>query len=209
MTKKVLKVLGLGFLGTLIVSCFGLSAVIYQDTLIQWWKPVALSLIVALGSGKFLWKKWRSLTDYDNVWINFGLHVITVTALILGGFYIGNYFLGDRDTVTYQDVAVTRVYREQHHKTRRIGRRVYGQGAPYWVYKADIELPHGEYKSLRLTKQKYDLLSKGDTLGLAIRDGFFGTTVIDSNKIIYPKKSKKSRKKRHFGYRSRKNKNLD
>ena len=96
MTKKVLKVLGLGFLGTLIVSFFGLSAAIYQDTLIQWWQPVVFSLIVALGSGKFLWKKWGALTDTDNVWCNFGLHVVTVIAVILGGFFIGNYFLGDR-----------------------------------------------------------------------------------------------------------------
>lgn len=205
MTKKVLKVLGLGFLGTLIVSCFGLSAVIYQDTLIQWWQPVVFSLIVALGSGKFLWKKWAALTDTDNVWCNFGLHTVTVTAVMLGGLFIGNYFLGDRNDVKYHDVTITRIYREKHHKTRRISRRVYGQGAPYWVYKADFEMPNGENKSLRLTKKHYDQLSKGDTLGLAIREGFFGATVIDTGKIKYPKKYNKSRKKRQFGYRSRKN----
>lgn len=163
-----------------------------------------LGLIIAVGSGKFMWKAWKGITDSDNVWLNFGLHTVTVASLVIGAFFIGNYFLGDRNAVTYQDVAITKIYREQHYKTRRISRKVYGRGAPYWVYMADIELRGGDIKTLRLTKKRYDILSKGDTLGLAVRNGYFGSTVIDTDKIIYPKKEKKSRKKREFGYRPRK-----
>lgn len=204
MTNKVLKVLGLGFLGTLIVSCIGISSVIYKDTLIDWWKPVALALIIALGSGKFMWKMWSKLIDTDKAWINYCIHVITATSILVGIFYIGNYFIGINDKVSYQEAIITRIYREQHYKTRRISRRVYGRGAPYWVYKADLELANGESKDLRITKKRYDVLSKGDTLGLAIRAGGFGVPVIDTDLIKYPKKSKKKSKKRHFGYRSKK-----
>lgn len=205
MTAKVLKVLGLGFLGTLIISCIGLSFVIHDDTLIPFWQPLTFSLILAVGSGKFLWRIWCKLTDNDSIWLNYGIHVVAVTAFLLCFFYLGNFFFGDRDNVTYEDCQITRLYREQHYHTRRISRKVYGRGAPYWVYKADLELPDGTTKDLRIYKKRYDELSKGDTLGLAVRTGFFGAKVFDTSKIKYPpKKAKKSRKSRRFGPRYRK-----
>ena len=197
MANKVLKALGLGCLGALIIACLGFSYVIYQDTLIHWWRPVVLSLTIAIGSGKFLWKSWRRLTDTEAIWVNYGVHTATVAALLIGIFFIGNYFLGDRSCITYQDVTITRVYREKHYHTKRISRRVYGRGSSYWVYKADVELPGRDSKDIRITEKRYDILAKGDTLGLAVRRGFFGATVIDTENIKYPTKSRKSREKSH------------
>ena len=156
MANKVLKALGLGCLGALIIACLGFSYVIYQDTLIHWWRPVVLSLTIAIGSGKFLWKSWRRLTDTEAIWVNYGVHTATVAALLIGIFFIGNYFLGDRSCITYQDVTITRVYREKHYHTKRISRRVYGRGSSYWVYKADVELPGRDSKDIRITEKRYD-----------------------------------------------------
>lgn len=205
MTAKVLKVLGLGFLGTLIISCIGLTMIIHKDTLTPLWQPLTLSLILAFGSGWFLWSKWCKLTNNDSIWINYGLHIVTVATFLLCFFYMGNYFLGDRENITYEDSRIARLYREQHYRTRRISRKVYGRGAPYWVYKADLELPDGSSKDIRLTKKHYDDLFRGDTLGLAVRTGFFGVKVFDTSKIKYPpQKVRKTHKRRHFGPRYRK-----
>ena len=53
----------------LAVLAWALGSVIYKETLIAWWEPLLMALILAIAT-LFLCKKWKWLTRSDNKILN-------------------------------------------------------------------------------------------------------------------------------------------
>lgn len=177
--------MGIILLVVLILSGYGVSMAIHTNTLVHWWIPLLLSLLVALATGRFAVRLWSWVFSSGPRWLNYGLHAVVVTALLMGLFYSGNYFLRGDSEPDMRSATVTSIYREKHYKTRRVG-RTYRQTDPYWVDKMDYTFTDGFIKSLPLTRQRRRALHVGDTLLIPVRPGFFGVDVIETSSIRYP-----------------------
>lgn len=188
--------MGIILLVVLILSGYGVSMAIHTNTLVHWWIPLLLSLFVALATGRFAVRLWSWVFSSGPRWLNYALHAVVVTALLMGLFYAGNYFLRGDSAPDMRSATVTSVYSEKHYKTRRVGRR-YHQSDPYWVDKMDYAFSDGLTKSLPLTRQRRRALHVGDTLLIPVRPGFFGVDVIETASIVYPAASTSSAGKRN------------
>ena len=201
-TRKVIRTLLLGLIVTLTLICYGASAAMYGNTLIKWWIPVLICLVIAAVSGLTMHRLWRRLTYTHTFVVNYLSHIAVSTGLLLFFFYFINLMVEGRQEPIHEKAVICKLYRETHYHSKRVGRRVYTRGAPYYVYRTDILLDDNRKKSLTITKKRYDTLHKGDTLGVLVRDGFFGVSVLDTDSIKYPHAKKKQRRRlRYFGPR--------
>ena len=51
------------------ILAWAFGYVIYEETLIAWWEPLSMALILAIAT-LFLYKKWQWLTRSDNKILN-------------------------------------------------------------------------------------------------------------------------------------------
>lgn len=176
--KEALRVVALGFIGALCISMLGLSMVFYRDTLMPWWVPVGTGLAVGLLSGIPLHDKWSRLTATSSRWLNYLCHVAVATSVWIFAVIGGNYLFADATTAHQERVVVEDKTRETHHKTRRVSRRVYTQGAPYYVYVLTVRFDDGRTKDMTVKQKKYSRTHIGDTLTVHMQQGLFGYPVM-------------------------------
>lgn len=178
--KKILRACGL-FVGiTLCIAMIGIASAIYNDTLIRWWIPVAMSVGVAVMIGVPFSKYWRRVTLSENRIVNFIVHIFVVGSVWSCGMMAGNYFLADNSSEHIEHGVVERKYSEKHYHTKRVSRRIYyGNGRPYYVYNVTVKFDNGRLKTFRMPLSKYNSMRTGDTLALNVKQGFFGMPVID------------------------------
>lgn len=176
--KEALRVVALGFIGALCISMLGLSMVFYRDTLMPWWVPVGTGLAVGLLSGIPLHDKWSRLTATSSRWLNYLCHVAVATSVWIFAVIGGNYLFADATTAHQERVVVEDKTRETHHKTRRVSRRVYTQGAPYYVYVLTVRFYDGRTKDMTVKQKKYSRTHIGDTLTVHMQQGLFGYPVM-------------------------------
>ena len=91
-----------------IFSC-GISCVVYEDTLVDWWIPVGVVLIVVIATIPF-YKGWIWLTTMDDKVINCCCHLVCVGAISCVLFLGGNYWFADSASAHEEEVMVQNKY---------------------------------------------------------------------------------------------------
>lgn len=176
--KEALRVLAAGFTVALCISMLGLSMVIYRDTVMPWWVPVTTGLAVALLSGIPLHDKWSRLTASSSRWFNYMCHVAVMTSVWIFAVLGCNYLFADNSTAHTERAVVVDKTRETHYKSRRMSRRVYTQGAPYYVYVLTVQFADGRTKDMTVKHKKYSRTHVGDSLTVHMQQGFLGYPVM-------------------------------
>lgn len=163
----------------LTIASYGASMGFYGMTVINPWIPGVAAVIIALLSGSRMWKAWQFVSGSDNMWFNFFIHTVVATGFVMGAFYACNYLFADGASLHKETAVVERRYKEVRHRSKRIGRRVYGRGEPYNVYFIEVRLlSTGALKSLSADRAQYSRIHAGDTLRLDTETGLFGFPVI-------------------------------
>lgn len=201
-TATVLRWLLLGFGVAFLIFLAGGVVFMLDCTVVNPWLLFGVIGVMAVISGGAAWPLWSKLTSTRKVYINFPVHVIVFTIIAAAIFLFTNYFAADYTAYPPAKASIERVYWQQRYRTRRVSRRTYVRGAPYKVYFLDIALAEdGTVKKVPITKTKYDLAHKGDSVELNIGKGFFGCRVINESslKLLNPRSNKKSRRCKFVG----------
>lgn len=177
MSSKISKVL-LGIILFITVVAYALASVIHANTVVNGWIVISGCLALALVSGVTLWRLWPKVTGTGKVWINYIMQVVVACAFFLLLFYIPNSVFSDKSTNHEEKAVAERVYSKTHYRTRRISRRTYGRGEPYYKYYVDLRFENGSRKSLEIPLKQYNRTRKGDTLRIDIEKGLYGFPVI-------------------------------
>lgn len=194
-TQLAVSILVISFLTIASICCYVFSFMMLRTTMVSVWIPLAIAVGIAMVSGLTLSRVWRYLTDRQSFAINYIFHVLVVSGFLLLAVVLLNRY-GASENASYKENAiVTRVYREKHYRTKRVSRRVYTRGAPYYIYMTDVELADGRFASFSIPKKRYDQLNRGDTIGVTLSKGLFRWDTIEKDDITYPpsKNKKKDR----------------
>ena len=167
-----------GLLIGLCVVSLGSVIGLYSNTLIKIWIPIAGAAFIAVASGFFMWRIWKGLTGSNKKWINRSCHIAVVTAILPGIFYTLNFVFSDHASLEYKTVKVARKFYKTRHKTKRISRRVYGQGEAYKQYYMEVSFPSGQKTELSVPFKQYRQLKVGMELSLPVETGLFHIPVI-------------------------------
>lgn len=154
------------------------SMILYDRTLAEW--PELLVLTLALAA--LLWlptrKIWRRLLPSSHKAIRITAHTVTLICAASFTILAGNYYCASPSTEYMETVKVDAKFRRTHHRTRRINRRVYTQGEPYYVYYITVKFDNGRTKDLQINRKLYNLVSSGSAFRLRMRKGGLGFPVI-------------------------------
>lgn len=159
------------------MAAFGFA----RETLIDKWIPILISGAVTLVAGIFMWKLWSNVTRSLEFWLNYILHTVLLTGILSGLFFTLNFCFADESTLHDERVVVERKYYKVRHKSKRISRRVYGQGEAYNVYYIDVRFANGETKDITLPFDQYRRQKVGKEMDLPVADGLFGIKVLKRN----------------------------
>lgn len=165
---------GLLVIGLLLVS---ISVNLYGKTIVEPWLPYGIALLLGVASIAVS-GVWRCLTDTSRWWINALYGFAVVGALSAFAIIGGNYYMADESTAHTEEVKVVDKYREKHYKSRRVSRRVYTRGAPYWTYHVTVEFADGRRKPIEVTKKRYAKIKSGSIRELTLQKGLFGMPVV-------------------------------
>lgn len=167
----------------MVVGAIGYGAMMgfARETLIDIWIPIFISAAMALISGILLWKLWRNVTRSSKFWINYLLHVVWLTGILSGLFFSLNFLCADDTSLHEETVVVEKKYYKVRHKTKRISRRVYGQGDAYNVYYISIRFDDGKTKDITLPFDRYRRLKAGTQKEFPVADGLFGIKILKRN----------------------------
>lgn len=152
-----------------------------RETLIDKWIPILISGAVALVSGAFLWKLWRNVTRSFKFWLNYLLHAVVLTGVLSGLFFTLNFCFADETTLHEETVVVASKYYKVRHKSKRISRRVYGQGEAYNEYYVDVRFDDGKTKDITIPFEQYRRIKVGTEIEFPVADGLFGIKVMKRN----------------------------
>lgn len=181
MAKTIAQALLWGALCIFLIGAFVGIFCFERITIVDWWKPAVVCGIIGIFSAPLQQLRNAKMA----LWLRCLLQAVAVTVICLFGYYLVNYLTARQAPLRFDDVLVTNVYRERHYKSKRVSRRVYTRGAPYWVYCMDIELADGRRKSVTISKKRYKQVDAGDTVELATRRGIFGKDVVFPANIRY------------------------
>lgn len=193
---------------TIVIFCIGGCILMLKELLTPIWIPLVITLAITLPLALPLRPVWRWLTGSENVAINILCHIVAIWPLILSIALLVNK-CNPREPEREIDVTIERLYRETRYKTRRVSRRVYARGAPYYVYCAELNLPGDKQRDFDIKKKYYDRLMKGDTVGIITYKGILGMQIINASSLHLKKtqtnerKAETSREKRHRKYKER------
>lgn len=124
---------------------------------------------------KGAWRKWLKP---ESAWTPAVTHF---AAFILGGVALLlslNYFGADSSTIHREEVTVVSKETHKRHHSRRVGRRRYTTGEPYYVYDLNLRFSDGRTKSIRVEAAQYNRTRTGATLTLLMEKGLLGWPVI-------------------------------
>lgn len=171
--------------GLLVVAgvMLALSVSLYGDTLVKPWVPFGIAALIGIGSIAFS-GVWGALTGTSKRWANALYGIVVVGAIASFAIIGGNYFFADDSTAHIENVAVVGKYREKHYKSRRVSRRVYTRGAPYYTYHVTVEFADGRRKSLKVPLKRYNRIRNGSMRELTLQTGLFGMPVIKGSKSL-------------------------
>ena len=161
----------------LAMIAWGIGSVIYKETLIAWWEPLLMALILAIAT-LFLYKNWQWLTRSNSKKLNGICHLFHVSALcnflILGG----NFILADPSFTREEKVTVLSKHIETHKQTRRVGNHRYVPAGERKEYYLQVIFENGTRKKLPVSHSTYNKTRTNATRTLTLEKGFFGYTII-------------------------------
>ena len=176
--KEIARPAGWIALGVAVIFLLGGSRALYDDTLIDWWKPVGACALLAVISSLAMSHRWKKFTCSDFAPINFTLHAIVSFTVLIFAFFSVNYFFADDKDLHTENVTVEHRYRETRYHTKRVGRRTVGRGTPYYVYSIEVRFSNGRLKTLPVSKKRHDRLRANTTIPLEVETGYLGIPVI-------------------------------
>lgn len=196
--KSVVRWVALGFGVALLILLAGGIAGMIGTTMLNWWVFFGIIVIVAAATGTVLHCGWEKLTGTGKFYINFPLHMVVFTIVAAAALLMGNYYGSDFSSFQEEKVIVNQKIRKTRYQTKRISRRVYTRGAPYYVYYVDITLPDGTPKEIYVNRNVYNKAHVGDTATIRMGRGALSFRVIDPNSLKLPSTRHKSRSRCKF-----------
>lgn len=190
----------LGFGVTLLIFLAGGILFMLESTVINPWVFFGIVFMVAAATGTVLHRAWEKITGTCKFYINYPLHLVVATILLSSAVLMTNYFPSDFSKFPEEKVIVEQKLRKTRYKTRRVSRRVYARGTPYYVYYLKITLPDGSPKEVYVKKTVYDKARTGDTATVRIGRGALSFPVFDQNslKLLHPHVKSTSRSRCKF-----------
>lgn len=176
MKKILIKILRILVFFMAFVSC-GIGYAIFRNTLVGWWVPVGVALLVAVVSIR-LYNKWGWLTTCENKTVNVLCHLIGVGSITYMLFLAGNYCLADSASTHEEEVMVQNKYQETHKKTRRVSKRRIVSDGVRKEYYLEVAFNNGSVKTLYVSLATYNKAKPGKPKKLTLRKGFLGIPVI-------------------------------
>lgn len=161
-----------------VMALYAISMVIYERTLVEWWEPLGVALVIALGLWFLLRSRWTRLWSDTSVYVVLLGHMIIMTGaalLLVLGLNIG---LADDSTQHSEQVTVESRERETHYHSQRVGRGRYRRGNPYYKYILHVRFENGREKDLEVSLQRYNRTRTGSTLSLNLETGLWGWPVV-------------------------------
>lgn len=147
-----------------------------ESTYVGAWRVLFPSMAVAACVLPFSGKIRRRLFGAGTPrWIGLVSVFVADSVFAMALFYIVNFCFAGKETA--EPAVVVRVYSEERHHKRRVGRGRYVNGDAYRVYQADVALREGWRKTIALTPRGFAGLHQGDTVFLNVARGLFGFDV--------------------------------
>lgn len=165
-------------LGLTAIAAGAMAVFLYANTLVEWWVPASITAMAAAALWMPLKGAWREWLQTESGWTPAVTHF---AAFILGGCTLLlalNYFGADSSTIHREEVTVVSKETHKRHHSRRVGRRRYTTGEPYYVYDLNLQFADGRTKSLRVEAARYRRTRTGATLTLPMEKGLLGWPVI-------------------------------
>ncbi len=176
--RNIVRGIAGGFLILMMISAYGAAIYLHERTLISWWIPLLVAVCFAAISGIAIWKSWRKLTDSGSFLLNYICHVVFSCGIFLVAIYGLNFCFSDKDTSETQQVTVESKYTKTRHHQKRVSRRVYTQGSPYYVYYFRLRFEDGREKDINVPRDRYNRTRHGSAIPVTTRTGLFGITII-------------------------------
>lgn len=188
------RAIAIGFSCAITVFDIGGMIFMLKVLISPWWIPVIIATVIGTGLALPMRGLWKWMTKSDNITLNLICHLLfTIPLLICVGLSV-NYATSGKNII-HEKAIVERVYRETRYKTKRVSRKVYTRGAPYYAYCMKLRLPTGNIRDIDVKKKIYDRLSKGDTVGIDVSKGILGLSVFDAGNI-HPNDSQTAERKK-------------
>ena len=196
---RILMLIAVGF--TLIFSVGAILA-LAPVTMVSWWIPAGVSLMLAAVAGLTVWRICSRLSGTALFVPNYLLSLIFLAVCLTALFFSLNACFLTAAPPRKEKVTVESKYREKHHTSRRTGRRSYVQGPDYYTYHLAVVFSDGTARTLKLPYSVYKDIPQDSSLTLSLRRGFFGAEVIQTTDILNDNPlppSKKRKRCRFFG----------
>lgn len=161
-----------------VIVLYGLTIALWGMTLGNLTVIAAGSVFLAALSGLPLFNKWSAITGSYRLPVNIICHLIAATGFFMSLLLGINYWGRNVAETKTERVNIIRVYSEEHHRSRRVGRRYITNGEAYNVYYIDVELPGGYEKALSVTPAKFRNYHKGDSVTVKLTPGALGMTIV-------------------------------
>ena len=161
----------------LAMIAWGIGYAIYGETLIDWWEPLSMALILAIAT-LFLYKNWQWLTRSNSKILNGICHLFHVSALCYFLILGGNFILADPSSTREEKVTVLSKDIETHKQTRRVGNHRYVPAGERKEYYLQVIFENGTRKKLPVSLSTYNKTRTNATRTLTLEKGFFGYTII-------------------------------
>ncbi|MCM1079478.1 MAG: hypothetical protein NC344_09900 [Bacteroidales bacterium] len=176
MKKKILNAVRvMVMLVALVLGILGY--VCYERTLVDWWLPVLVAVVIAVVTVPLMRGRWSWLVGEDRTF-DLLCHLYVTGCLAYFLFLCGNYFLASKESMHEETVTVE----ERKHTTRdtgyRSGRRYRRSGRQTHSYYLSVRLEDGSLKDMPVTSKYYSRVRTGGTIDIRLQDGAFGFRVI-------------------------------
>lgn len=170
----------LGWMGAIlaVMVLYGFSAAIYGHTLVEWWEPLGLALVLALGAWFLLRRCWIRVWSSVNVYLVLLGHMVVMTGAMLFLVLGLNYWCADDSTLHKEQVTVEKRLREKHYHSQRVGRNRYRRGNPYYKYYLNVRFENGRQKNIEVQLTRYNRTRTGSKIALDLESGLFGYPII-------------------------------
>ena len=161
-----------------------------EETIVNLWLFWGIILLISIGSGLILGRRWSKITKVSNFAVNLIVHVIVFALFLAAAVLIVNYSTADLATAAPEHVVVERKYTKTRYHTKRITRKTYVRGEPYEVYYIDLDIPQIGERAFQVPIKVYSSLSAGDTATVRLGQGILGLKVVDASSAapLRPKK---------------------
>lgn len=157
---------------------YGSAIALYGLTLINPWTAAGISLSIALATAALCRRLWNWMWDTPKEWVGILTHIIITTGFFCSSFLALNFFPASSRSAHKEKVEVVKVYREKHYQSKRVSRRTWTRGAPYYMYYIRVDVPGSRQKDLSVTLAQYNRIHKGDSVTLTLAKGLLGIPVI-------------------------------